>query len=85
MVLLVEVGEDFRIEIPEEARKKLGLKPGDKLLVKVEGASMILCKQADLLKFAGCWRGYPEDLRAFMRELREMWSTWKPEARELSA
>ncbi len=44
MVLLVEVGKDFRIEIPEEVRKKLGLKPGDKLLVKVEGASMILCK-----------------------------------------
>ena len=32
----VVVTSDFKVEIPEELRKKLGIKPGDRLIVKIE-------------------------------------------------
>jgi AbrB family looped-hinge helix DNA binding protein len=36
------VSEDYRFSIPEEARRKLGIKAGDRLRVKVERGAIIL-------------------------------------------
>jgi AbrB family looped-hinge helix DNA binding protein len=32
----VVVTSDFKVEIPEELREKLGIKPGDRFIVKIE-------------------------------------------------
>lgn len=34
-----------------------------------------LGKKKNLLDFAGCWKGYPENPDEFMKELRKLWST----------
>jgi len=36
------VTSDFKVEIPEELRKKLGIKPGDRFIVKTEKGAIIL-------------------------------------------
>ena len=33
---------DFKVEIPEEVRENLGIKPGDRFLVKIEKGAIIL-------------------------------------------
>ena len=38
----VVVTSDFKVEIPEELRKKLDIKPGDRLIVKIEKGAIIL-------------------------------------------
>ena len=79
MRAVVKVGEHYEVTIPEDIREKLGIKPGDELLVSERNGLIIMRKamKKDLLEFAGCWRGYPEDVRVFMSELRKVWSTWR--------
>jgi AbrB family looped-hinge helix DNA binding protein len=38
----VVVTSDFKVEIPEELRKKLGIKPGDCFIVRIEKGAIIL-------------------------------------------
>lgn len=33
---------DFKVEIPEELRKKLDIKPGDRFIVRIEKGAIIL-------------------------------------------
>ena len=59
----------------------MGVKVGDELKVTDKGDLIILQKvnkEKNILDFAGCWEGYPEDPEKFMEDLRKMWSTWKP-------
>jgi AbrB family looped-hinge helix DNA binding protein len=41
----VKVTRNYQITIPYEARQKLGIRIGDKLLVKVEGDKIIIQKK----------------------------------------
>jgi len=76
---VVKVGERYQVIIPEDIREKLGIKPGDELVVSERNGLIIMRKatRKDLLKLAGCWQGYPADVGAFLSELRKVWSTWK--------
>ncbi|AGT35955.1 MAG: AbrB/MazE/SpoVT family DNA-binding domain-containing protein [Candidatus Hadarchaeum sp.] len=38
----VIVTSDFKVEIPEEVREKLGIKPGDRFMVRIEKGAIIL-------------------------------------------
>jgi AbrB family looped-hinge helix DNA binding protein len=38
----VVVTSDLKVEIPEELREKLGIKPGDRFIVKIEKGAIIL-------------------------------------------
>jgi AbrB family looped-hinge helix DNA binding protein len=51
-----------QIVIPRKARKALGLKPGDKLLVVLRGNCLIILEKPKSYAAAGLGRGlYPED------------------------
>ncbi len=74
------VTRKHQITIPKEVRKKVGIKVGDELKVRDDGDLIVLekiNKPKDLLAFAGCWNGYPEDPDSFMKDVRKLWSTWK--------
>ena len=60
-----------QIVIPREARKRLGLKPGDKLLVVLKGDDMIVLRRPKSYRVAitGIGRGlYPPD---YLKKERE--------------
>jgi AbrB family looped-hinge helix DNA binding protein len=60
-----------QIVIPREARRALGLKPGDKLLVVPRGNCLIILKKPKSYAAAGRGRGlYPED---YLKKERESW------------
>jgi AbrB family looped-hinge helix DNA binding protein len=62
-----------QIVIPREARKALGLKPGDKLLVVVQGDRIIVLQKPKSYAAAlqGIGRGlYPAD---YLKKERESW------------
>ena len=61
-----------QIVIPREARKALGLKAGDRLLVVVRGETVILLKPK---KHSEAIRGIAKELYppAYLREERESW------------
>ncbi|HEY1470204.1 MAG TPA: AbrB/MazE/SpoVT family DNA-binding domain-containing protein [Candidatus Acidoferrum sp.] len=62
-----------QIVIPREARKALGLKPGDKLLVVLQGDNIIVLQKPKSYRraIAGLGRGlYPED---YLKKERESW------------
>ena len=62
-----------QIVIPREARKALGLKPGDKLLVVLQGDNIIVLQKPKSYRKAisGLGRGlYPDD---YLRKERESW------------
>ena len=42
MTYLVELGPHGEVELPEELRGRLGLKPGDKLLCRIEGGAIVM-------------------------------------------
>lgn len=44
---LSHVSEDGSIEIPEHLRECLGLEPGDKLVLRVEGGKLIIEKRIE--------------------------------------
>jgi len=50
MSLEVRLDERGRVTIPREIRDKLGLKPGERLLVKVQGNSIVLTRAEDPFK-----------------------------------
>jgi AbrB family looped-hinge helix DNA binding protein len=62
-----------QIVVPREARKALGLKAGDKLLVVVRGSTVIMLQKPATHQGAirGLGRGaYPED---YLRKERRSW------------
>jgi AbrB family looped-hinge helix DNA binding protein len=62
-----------QIVIPREARKALGLKPGDKLLVVLQGDNIIVLQKPKSYRKAitGIGRGlYPPD---YLKKERESW------------
>lgn len=60
-----------QIVIPRKARKALGLKPGDKLLVVLRGNCLIILEKPKSYAAAGLGRGlYPED---YLQKERESW------------
>jgi AbrB family looped-hinge helix DNA binding protein len=62
-----------QIVIPREARKALGLKPGDKLLVVLQGDNIIVLQKPKSYRKAisGLGRGlYPDD---YLKKERESW------------
>ena len=75
-----KVTSNYRITIPKETRKKVGVEVGDELEVTCRGEFIVfrkIAKAKSVLSFAGCWKSYPEDPEKFMKELRELWSNWK--------
>ena len=75
-----KVTRKYQVTIPKEVRRKVGVEIGDKLRIMEKGELIILKKvgkKKTLLDFAGCWKGYPENPRKFMSELKKLWSTWK--------
>ncbi|HKI11081.1 MAG TPA: AbrB/MazE/SpoVT family DNA-binding domain-containing protein [Candidatus Acidoferrum sp.] len=62
-----------QIVIPREARKRMGLKPGDKLLVVMKGEDMIVLRKPKSYRTAitGIGRGlYSTD---YLKKERESW------------
>jgi AbrB family looped-hinge helix DNA binding protein len=62
-----------QIVIPREARKALGVKPGDKLLVVVHGKTVIIMEKPKSYEAAirGMFRGlYPDD---YLKKERDSW------------
>ena len=66
MSLEVRLDERGRITIPREVRERLGLKPGERLLIKVQGSSIIITRAENPFKVI---EGILKDL-TFERSLR---------------
>ncbi|MBC7099825.1 AbrB/MazE/SpoVT family DNA-binding domain-containing protein [Candidatus Bipolaricaulota bacterium] len=65
---VTSVSAKGQVVIPKKVREVLGLKPGDKLLVSVEGEAIILkpLREKDITRLWGKYRGIPllDDLEA---------------------
>ncbi len=74
---LVQLGKRGQLTLPAEVRKALGLKPGDALVVRVEGGRVVLepaavlpieiYDEARMEEFAQAARLTPEELEAVRR------------------
>jgi len=75
----VKVSSRNQIALPSEARKKLGIKPGDRLLVDVQDGVLVLVPQPQdyVAAMAGLhrevWDGV--DAEAYLNEERDAWVT----------
>ena len=75
----VKVSSRNQIALPSEARKKLGIRPGDRLLVEVQDGVLMLIPQPDdyVAAMAGLhrevWEGV--DANAYLNEERNAWQT----------
>ncbi len=75
----VKVSSRNQIALPSEARKKLGIKPGDRLLVDVQDGVLVLIPQPEdyVAAMAGLhrevWEGVDTD--AYIDEERDAWQT----------
>ena len=71
----VKVSSKFQIALPASARKRLGIKPGDRLLVEVSGNHLLLMRQPE--DYAAALAGLHADVwdgvdpQQYIRELRE--------------
>lgn len=74
----VKVSRKNQIAVPSEVRRKLGIRPGDRLQVEVEEGKMVLRPEADdwvdrLASIAPeIWEGV--DAQEYVNELRGEWS-----------
>lgn len=77
MGVMVKVGPKYQVVIPKELRKKLGIKPSDKVLVEeIEGVVIVIPKPksfTNFLKGLGkeVWKG--EDATDYVRRERKSW------------
>lgn len=62
MAIHVKVSSRYQIAVPAEARKRLGIQRGDRLLVEVRDGSLLLLPEP---------RDYPRHLRGLHREVWE--------------
>ena len=75
----VKVSSRNQIALPSEARKNLGIRPGDRLLVEVQDGVLMLIPQHDdyVAAMAGLhrevWEGV--DANAYLNEERDAWQT----------
>ena len=75
----VKVSSRNQIALPSEARKKLGIRPGDRLLVEVQDGMLVLIPQPEdyVAAMAGLhrevWEGVDAD--AYLNEERDAWQT----------
>jgi AbrB family looped-hinge helix DNA binding protein len=76
-MLSAKVSTKHQISIPSEARKRLGIEPGDRLAVEVTDEALILrrrsAKPSERLR--GLARGMYEGLDAvdYVRKMRDEW------------
>ncbi len=75
----VKVSSRNQIALPSEARKKLGIHPGDRLLVAVQDGVLVLIPQPEdyVAAMAGLhrevWEGVDTD--AYLNQERDAWQT----------
>ena len=72
----VKVTRKYQVTIPKEIRERIGVNIGDELLVNRSGRRIVLEKPVDLEDLAGSWT-HIESTDAFMKNVRELWKTWK--------
>jgi AbrB family looped-hinge helix DNA binding protein len=74
-VLSVKVSAKNQIAVPSEARRRLGIAPGDRLTVEITDEAMVLrvrpAKPSDRLRglARGLWQG--KDAVDYVRDLRD--------------
>jgi len=75
----VKVSSRNQIALPSEARKKLGIRPGDRLLVEVQDGVLVLIPQPEdyVATMAGLHREVWEDVDAdaYLNDERDAWQT----------
>ena len=77
MSMRVKVGDDFQVEVPEEARSQLHIEQGDTLILEVRGNTIIVVPEprnyAQRLRglHREVWDGV--DTEAYLREERDAW------------
>ncbi len=73
----VKVSSRNQIALPSEARKKLGIRPGDRLLVEVQDGVLVLIPQPEdyVAAMAGLHREVWEDVDAdaYLNDERDAW------------
>jgi len=71
----VKLNSRNQITVPKEARESLGLAPGDDMLLKIRGKTILLCAvPADVLReLRGSARGVYGDVDAYLRRERGSW------------
>ena len=88
MVLSTKVSSRNQISIPSEARRRLGIEPGDRLSVEIVDETMVLRRRpqraSDRLWGIAAGKGwYEPDPVTFVRELRDEWEAELLERRKL--
>ncbi len=78
MVLSAKVSSKNQISIPSEARRRLGIEPGDRLSVEIVDEAMVLRRRPEraserLWGLAAGKGWYEPDPVTFVRELRDEW------------
>lgn len=79
MAARVTVSDDFQIEVPDEARERLRLKAGDRLLVEVRDGSIVMVPEPN--DYVGRLRGLHRDVwegvdpQAYVNGERDAWTT----------
>jgi AbrB family looped-hinge helix DNA binding protein len=75
-MLSVKVSSKLQIAVPSEARKRLGIKAGDRLEVEIRDDVIVLRPRAGTVadRLRGSGRGlYGPDPVAYVRALRDEW------------
>ncbi len=74
---LVLIFQGTDLVIPRDSLLRLGLQPGDPLIIKPEPAVAVPDRLDEVLEqLYGSWG--PEDEAAFDQQREAMWATWKP-------
>ena len=78
MVLSAKVSSKNQISIPSEARRRLGIEPGDRLSVEIVEETMVLRRRpqraSERLWGLAAGKGwYEPDPVTYVRELRDEW------------
>ena len=75
-MLSVKVSSKLQIAVPSEARKRLGIKAGDRLEVEIGDGVIVLRPRTGTVaeRLRGSGRGlYPPDPVSYIRALRDEW------------
>ena len=74
-MLSVKVSSKHQIAVPSEARKALGIKPGDRLSVVIRNDEIVLRPRpgSAIDRLRGSGQGTYGDPVAFVRALRDEW------------
>jgi len=75
-MLSVKVSSKHQIAVPSEARRRLGIKAGDRLEVEIRDDVIVLRPRAGTVadRLLGMGRGlYPPDPVTYIRTLRDEW------------